>query len=180
MSLSQVQHAYQIQSCRSRRAAARAVESNLPNPLYHDPLAEVLAGPKAMQTATQIAGGSAPSEASLPDFCDAAHVLVSMFNTPARAVSCAKSVILRLLARRCQSAEKAWVDHTAYTIPRRCAGEDIRSAARTAMPGSFAWCWYGCKTMADEGPQLCQVRMCLWAACCIVDLMADVMACLLH
>ena len=47
-------------------AAARAIESKLSNALYNDPLAEALAGPKAMQTATDIASGNAPSEASSP------------------------------------------------------------------------------------------------------------------
>ena len=43
-------------------AAARAIESRLADRLYNDPLAEVLAGPKALELGTQVASGKGSRE----------------------------------------------------------------------------------------------------------------------
>ena len=43
-------------------AAARAVESSMPDSLFIDPLAEVLAGPKALEVGRKIASGQASKE----------------------------------------------------------------------------------------------------------------------
>ena len=46
-------------------AAARALESRRDDRLYDDPLAEILAGPKAMETAKYIASGKGTPEVRL-------------------------------------------------------------------------------------------------------------------
>ncbi len=43
-------------------AAARAIESRLADRLYNDPLAEVLAGTKALELGTQVASGKGSRE----------------------------------------------------------------------------------------------------------------------